>query len=178
MKIFKNERGATLVLVLFAVTLVTLLTMFLMNQLLQTKKQVMYGEKKVDSENIAQMGLDYYKKVVRERLDIKDNDFGVVNGDKKGDWLDKDKFIQDLGSYYSDSLKIKLDDQHSYEICKQEIVETEENQEIIITFVVVGKSANNGKSCVEYVESGSKGDNETTIWEGQINLVNQNSTVK
>lgn len=146
MKSMKNERGATLILVLFGVTLVTLFMMFLMVQLLQTKTQITYAEENIDSKNLAQMGIDRYKVEIAKKLND-DIIFGVdIVEVIETSVTDVDEKLGDLVDENME-IKVELDDKHSYLIHSPEFNEEIDDENIeesinILEFQVTGTAFN------------------------------------
>ncbi|MUK86851.1 hypothetical protein GMD78_00350 [Ornithinibacillus sp. L9] len=65
---FRNESGAALVLTLMIITLILLFVLTLFYQIANTTKQVTTMEKQIISEQIAEMGVDYYRSYTKATI--------------------------------------------------------------------------------------------------------------
>ncbi|WP_042146379.1 hypothetical protein [Paucisalibacillus sp. EB02] len=64
----RKEDGVALVFTLMIVTLVLLFILVISNQILNTNKQITKMEKQIISEQIAQMGVDFYRAAIKKNL--------------------------------------------------------------------------------------------------------------
>jgi|SRR5690606_24736524 type II secretory pathway component PulK len=134
MKKRSNESGAALVMTLMIITLLLLFIMTLLFQITNTTKQVTTMEKNIVAEQIAQMGVDYFRTYIDSIIPDTINDVEQI----------ENLAIQELNL-------IELDVNHKFWIESEAPTSITDN-EVVIEFTSFGEA--NGKK--ESIQSSIK----------------------
>lgn len=129
MKKYKNEQGAALVLTMFIITILLLFVSAQLFQVTNTRKQVSTMEKKIMSEHMAEMGIDYYRALI-EHIE-QDPNKPIEDYVNKIRGIASDKLKQQITSP-NDSAN------RSYEIEVKEVID--DKDEVLIKFISIGKA--------------------------------------
>jgi type II secretory pathway component PulK len=138
MKQMKDEKGAALILTVLIITLLMVGIMALFTQITNTTRQISTMEQQIDAQLVAEMGVTYYQKV------IKNHQNGIVTIVNEN-ISDPQKLKREIKDFINDyKAEVLVDgDQRKFEIeLKEDPEYDEESKEIIIKFT----STSNGQA--------------------------------
>lgn len=128
---FKNEKGAALVLTLMIITLFLIYILAQFTQVTNTTKQVTTMEKQIDTQLIAEMGIDYYQQKIGKQKE----GFQQILDDN-----DNQRLLEEIETFNSELQKeIRIDDDRSFELTITPAMQ--KDNKIVIEFSSKGTSS-------------------------------------